>query len=64
MITFLHGAKFIRILKRRCTVCRQKKLNNGHNFDMSKDTPTELHRVCRRCESELLRAAALLAGKK
>jgi hypothetical protein len=29
---------------------RAEEKNNGHNFDMDKDTPTSLHRVCRRCE--------------
>lgn len=50
MITFLHGALFIKIIRRRCTVCKQKKRSNGHNFDLSKDSPVQLYLVCRRCE--------------
>jgi len=47
-MTFLHGALYIRILKRRCTVCGKKKRNSS--FDWDKDTPTSLNLVCLACE--------------
>lgn len=41
---------FVRILRRRCRVCGQKKPNTRKCWDFAKDTPEVLHLVCRRCD--------------
>lgn len=40
----------IRILRRRCKRCGQKKPNSRKCWDFTKDTPEQLNLVCLRCE--------------
>lgn len=44
---------FVRILRRRCQVCGQKKPNTRKCWDFAKDTPEAWNFICRRCDWQI-----------
>ena len=54
----------VRILRRRCVVCGQKKPNTRKFWDFARDTPLALHTVCRRCDWKLAHKDEIAEAKR